>query len=284
MHRDTVSLEFKPVFLIDGIETDVIDAGDRGLQYGDGLFETVAVEQGRPQRWPRHMARLQAGCERLGIVPPDESILRDEVHTLCAEREEPAVLKVIITRGCGGRGYRAPANSTPRRILSLHPWPDYPPAWYREGVRVRVCRTRLGLHPALAGLKHLNRLEQVLARSEWDRPDIAEGLMLDAGGRVVEGTMTNLFVVMDGRLVTPALTNCGIAGIMRREVMEVAEAMGLSCSEEELGLDDVEEADELFLTNCLIGVWPVRELDGRSFRVGPTCRAIAARVGQAREA
>jgi 4-amino-4-deoxychorismate lyase len=272
------------VFLIDGIQTDLIDAGDRGLQYGDGLFETIAVEQGEPQRWPQHMARLQAGCERLGISLPDEQTLLEEARTLCADGRERTVLKVIVTRGSGGRGYRAFAGALSHRILSLHPRPDYPIAWQQEGIRIRVCETRLGLQPALAGLKHLNRLEQVLARSEWDDPDIAEGLMLDVGGRVVEGTMSNLFVVMDGRLVTPSLTNCGVAGIIRQEVMEAARTMGLACSEEELSLDDVEEADELFLTNSLIGVWPVREVEGRTYRVGATSRELAAHVEQVKEA
>ena len=272
------------MFLIDGIETPLIDAGDRGLQYGDGLFETVAVVRGEPKRWPRHMARLRSGCERLGIPPPDESVLLDEARTLCAERTEPFVLKIIVTRGSGGRGYRAPDEPAPHRLLSLHPWPDYPATWQQEGVRVRVCETRLGFHPALAGLKHLNRLEQVLARSEWNDPEIAEGLMLDASGRVVEGTMSNLFVVMDGRLMTPSLANCGVDGLMRREVMEMTADMGLRCIEEELNLEDVEEADELFLTNTLIGVWPIRELAGRAYPIGPICQDIVARLDRTRGA
>jgi len=248
--------------LIDGIPAVVVPAADRGLQYGDGLFETIAVVDGRPCLWDRHLARLRAGCVRLAIPLPDPDLLQAEVLAL-AKGQGRAVLKLIVTRGEGGRGYRPPHPARPRRILRLHPWPDHPPAWRSAGVRVRYCRTRLGHQPLLAGLKHLNRLEQVLARAEWDDPDIGEGLMLDLDGTVVEGTQTNLFALTAGRLVTPLLDRCGVNGVVRQVVIETAWMQGLAVEEARLTPVELARADALFLTSSLAGLWPVRELDGR---------------------
>jgi 4-amino-4-deoxychorismate lyase len=248
--------------LIDGIPAVVVPAADRGLQYGDGLFETIAVVDGRPCLWDRHLARLRAGCLRLAIPLPDPDLLQAEVLSL-AKGQGRSVLKLTVTRGEGGRGYRPPHPARPRRILRLHPWPAHPPAWRSAGVRVRYCRTRLGHQPLLAGLKHLNRLEQVLARAEWDDPDIGEGLMLDLDGTVVEGTQTNLFVLTAGRLVTPLLDRCGVNGVVRQVVIETAWMQGLAVEEARLTPAELAQADALFLASSLAGLWPVRELDGR---------------------
>ena len=247
--------------LIDGVPADRIPVADRGLQYGDGLFETIAVVDGTPCLFDRHLARLREGCVRLSIPPPPEDELAAEALGL-SRGVDRAVLKLILTRGEGGRGYRPPDPSRPRRILRLAPWPAYPDAWRSTGVRVRYCRTRLGHQPLLAGLKHLNRLEQVLARAEWNDLDIAEGLMLDLDGRVVEGTQTNLFVLQDGQLLTPALDRCGVAGVVRGLVLEAAWVLGFRVVEAALTPERLAAADALFLTSSLAGVWPVRELAG----------------------
>ena len=247
--------------LIDGVPADRIPVADRGLQYGDGLFETIAVVDGKPCLWDRHLARLREGCALLSIPPPPEDQLAAEALGLTRGMDR-AVLKLILTRGEGGRGYRPPDPPLPRRILRRTPWPAYPDAWRSTGVRVRYCRTRLGHQPLLAGLKHLNRLEQVLARGEWNDPDIAEGLMLDLDGRVVEGTQTNLFVLQDGQLLTPALDRCGVAGVVRGLVLEAAWVLGFRVVEAALTPERLAAADALFLTSSLAGVWPVRELAG----------------------
>jgi 4-amino-4-deoxychorismate lyase len=247
--------------LIDGVPADTIAVADRGVHYGDGLFETIAVVDGEPCLWERHLVRLRAGCERLSIPLPPESQLADEALRL-TRGVGRAALKLILTRGEGGRGYRPPDPPRPRRILRLSPWPAYPEAWQAMGVRVRYCRTRLGHQPLLAGLKHLNRLEQVLARAEWSDPDIAEGLMLDLDGQVVEGTQTNLFALLDGRLLTARLDRCGVAGVVRGLVMDTARVLGLTVVEEGLTPERLAAADALFLTSSLIGIWAVRELGG----------------------
>ena len=182
-----------PPCWIDGVPAEALPATDRGLQYGDGLFETLALRAGRIVLLKQHLDRLQEGCERLGMAMPDRELLRRELSAAASDQSD-AVLKLMLTRGSGGRGYRPPSEAKPRRILFLHPWPSYPAAWGEQGIRLHLCRTRLAHQPQLAGIKHLNRLEQVLARAEWDEADgFQEGLMLDLDGAVVEGTMSNVF-------------------------------------------------------------------------------------------
>jgi len=246
---------------------------DRGLCYGDGLFETVAVADGQPLYWERHRHRLAEGCARLGLPVPGK-VLDAEAAGLCAGRER-AVLRVTLTRGEGGRGYEPPRPAAPTRVLSLLPWPQRPGHWRSQGVRVVLCRQRLAQNPTLAGLKHLNRLEQVLARAEWDDEDIAEGLMLDPSGRLVEGTMSNLFLVRDGCLRTPELSCCGVAGIIRSVILELADTLNIPRQVNRLELSDLAAADEVFLTNSVIGLWPVSRIDGRALAVGPLTRRLA---------
>ncbi len=254
--------------LVNGIESDTILTGDRGLNYGDGLFETLAVRDGVPLCWNRHISRLAMGCGRLKIPCPPDALLFEEATRVCSGLAL-GVLKILITRGTGGRGYRIPEALTPSRILATHPWPEFSVSQGLNGVAVRICQTRLGSNPCLAGIKHLNRLEQVLARREWSDPGIAEGLMLDPEARVIEGTMSNLFLVTQGRLVTPDLAKAGVAGIMRELVMLEAARLGVAVGVAPVTLADVRNADELFLSNSLFGIWPIRSLDGRAYRVGP---------------
>lgn len=211
------------------------------------------------------MERLNRGCIRLGIPAPDPGRLFAEAMAEIAQQDR-CVLKIIITRGPGGRGYRPPVQARPNRVLHSSPWPDYPETLRETGVTIRVCATPLGSNPALAQIKHLNRLEQVMARSEWEDPAVAEGLMLDPAGRVVEGTMTNLFVVTEGRLSTPDLSRCGTAGVMRSLIMEIGSSLGMPVEERDIPLAELWSADALFLSNSLIGIWPVKEVDGREFR------------------
>ncbi len=268
--------------LVNGVPGTSIDANDRGLHYGDGLFETIAVHDGAPALWDRHMRRLSLGCERLGITPIDTAQLLRESLQLC-DGVAQGVLKIIITRGSAGRGYRAPPSGTaqPTRLVALHAWQEYPVAFWVEGVAVRLCSTRLSSNPALAGIKHLNRLEQVLARSEWDDTAIPEGLMLDGEGHVIEGTMSNLFIVRNERLLTPDLSRCGVAGVMRAGILDSMRDAGIPAEITQITLDDVKSSDEVFLCNSLIGVWPVKHFAGIDFPAHrPITDYIAARIGE----
>jgi 4-amino-4-deoxychorismate lyase len=259
------------MILINGNKSEQIPATDRALHYGDGLFETIAIINGQPRHWAAHMARLEWGCEVLGLPSPDLQQLYGEVMALCGE-DRRAVLKLVYSRGVGGRGYMPPQPSSPTRILFRYPWPDYPEL--SDGIRVRLCETPIACNPVLAGIKHLNRLEQVLARAEWDDPTIHEGLMCDLDGWVKEGTMSNLFWVKQGRLYTPDLSRCGVAGIMRNQVMALARDLGIAVTIDEITARELAEVDELFLTNSLIGIWPVRHFAGRDFSLGELTRGI----------
>mgnify|MGYP005818728441 CR=1 FL=1 len=247
--------------LVNGVLSDSISAVDRGLLYGDGVFRTLRLTGGRLQHWPRHYRKLQEDCAALLLPCPDGRSLLAELEQLVSGQDD-AVVKIVVTRGQGARGYAPPANATPTRILSLSPLPAYPQHFRSEGVRLHLCALRLSHQPRLAGVKHLNRLENVLAAAEWSDADIAEGLLLDIEGNVVEGTRSNLFMVRNGELLTPDLSRCGVAGMQRERVMEWAAAQGMPCRVERFGLPDVRAAEEVFLVNSIIGLWPVRELDG----------------------
>lgn len=247
--------------LVDGREGGGIDPGDRGLNYGDGLFETLAVRDGGARFLDWHLERLAAGAARLCIPLPDSGQLRAEVSR--AWPEGRGVVRIVLTRGSGPRGYRPPPDPRPLRVVTGSPWPARDPACWTEGVRLRWCSTRLGRNPRLAGIKHLNRLEQVLARAEWDDDAVAEGLMMDDLGNVIGGTQTNLFATFGDGLVTPALDQCGVAGVMRRALMHWAAGQGIAVTERRLPAGELAGARGLILTNALIGAWPVRELEGR---------------------
>lgn len=263
-------------YLVNGEAQETLSIHDRGLHYGDGLFETMAVVNGALPLWELHMARLCSDAWRLGIPPPEPALLQAEAARLCAGVSR-GVLKIILTRGAG-RGYRIPQGATATRILYRYPWPAWPASHADHGVRVRICDMRLAGNPRLAGIKHLNRLEQVLARSEWQDEDIAEGLLLDQAGHVIEGTQSNLFIVRGDRLLTPMLSQCGVAGVMRGLIMAQAQQLAIACEEADLRLAQVLEADEVFLCNSLMGIWPVRAIGEVTYPDGEITRRLAQHV------
>lgn len=251
---------------VNGAVAGCLPVNDRGLLYGDGVWETIGVQQGKPQLLDWHLERLQTGLQALGITLPDWKGLQQEIDTICTAQQR-AVLKLIVTRGAGQRGYNPATGEPPTRILQLSSWPEYPPAYAQQGIRLALCETRMAQQPRLAGFKHLNRLEQVLARGEFGN-DHQEGLVRDYDGNVIEGTMSNLFVIKaDGSVCTPDLGQCGIAGVMRRFIVQTLENIGIQCHIHPLSLRDVEQAQGLFMTNSLIGVWPVRELSGKDYNI-----------------
>ena len=261
--------------LVNGEPGETISVADRGLAYGDGVFETLLLDAGQPVWWDAHLARLQRGCDALGIRCPEPRLLREEVARLAHDAAR-GVLKLTLTRGVSTRGYAAPAELSPTRIVSLAPWPGIAPASVQQGVEVRWCRTTLARQPLLAGLKHLNRLEQVLARREWDDAAIAEGLVCDTEGRVISATAANLFLVRDGRLSTPALTRCGVEGTCRDWVLQQT-AVGV----QDIDREAVLGADELFLSSSLRGILPVARLDGHQYAPGPMTRQLQHALWQA---
>ena len=273
--------------LVNGVVPDdparAIAGDDRGLNYGDGLFETMLYRSGCVRFLDAHLYRLASGCARLGIAGPPEAVLRDDVRKVCAGATD-GVVKIVVTRGGGGRGYRPAADLCATRVVSL----NAPPAPSgRQRANLRWCETRLGRNPVLAGIKHLNRLEQVLAQREWDDPAIDEGLMLDTEGELISATMSNVFIVKSGAIVTPDLRFCGVRGVMRGEVLRAAHELGIPASEAALRPYDVENADEVFVTNAIRGIRSVAALEStpestlgpKHWPPGPITQTVAAMLG-----
>jgi 4-amino-4-deoxychorismate lyase len=266
--------------LVNGVESSAISVDDRGLQYGDGLFETMSAQDGRVRHFARHMERLAEGGRRLGLPVPEPKLVAAECERALAGLGAGSV-KLMLTRGPGPRSYRPPAEpSVTRIVVSSAPKPRNDPD---DGIVVRLCETPLGLNPRLAGIKHLNRLEQVMACAEWDDPTIAEGLMSAVDGRIVCATAANVFLVRDGRLVTPAIRDCGVAGVMRGLVLAVARELGITADIVDVRPDDLGTADEVFLTNAITGVRPVGEILGvrRYAAPGDVTRTLIERTTRA---
>ena len=261
--------------LVNGVRDAGISVLDRGLHFGDGLFETIACLNGRPRFLPLHLERLEFGCERLQITSPNLEATSAEVLEM-ARGVERAIVKVLVTAGeAVARGFARSGSETATRITIRYPWPHEDPAQLHDGVMVRTLTLRLGENPRLAGLKHCNRLEQILARAEIAADAaLAEGILFSSSGNLVSGTMSNVFLVRESCLLTPRIDQCGVAGVMRRVVLREARRVGIPARECELRAENLQAADEVFLTNARIGIWPVRALDGRVLAPGPVTRHL----------
>ena len=262
--------------LVNGQAAAAVDALDRGLAFGDGVFRTLRVRSGRPLNWQRHLERLAIDCGALALPTPDAAVLLDEIRRVAPG---DAAAKVIVTRGTATRGYAPPATTHPTRVVAAFELPETASA-ARDGIRVRRCAMTLGEQPRLAGVKSLNRLENVLARAEWSEPAIREGLLGDGAGRLIEATSANVFLVRGGRVATPLLTRCGVAGAQRARVLALAAASGIVCVERDIAFDELGAADEVFLTNSLIGAWPVVGYEDREWPVGPVTRRVQALIDE----
>jgi 4-amino-4-deoxychorismate lyase len=257
-------------YLINGSFNQAISPFDRGFAYGDGVFRTIKMQGGLPECWPQHYQKLVADCAAINIVCPSAELLMSDLSQLFLGDAENvdlhAVAKIIITRGEGNRGYTPPAITAPMRVVLKSPMPDYPQDRFTHGVTLTVCETRLAAQPLLAGVKTLNRLENVLARMEYSNPDIAEGIMLDAQGNVIECTAANIFARFSNTLITPSLTQCGIAGITRQRIIELANSLKLKTSIETFDLDKLLAADEVIICSSLYGAWQVKAVQVKNMQ------------------
>jgi 4-amino-4-deoxychorismate lyase len=243
-----------------------IDATDRGFAYGDTLFETFRCHLGKVHLWDYHAERLRRGLETLDIrcsLGRVEQQLGQGLEWLREQEIEQAAGRLAVSRGPAGRGYRS-AGGEPTLVLSLgeiHPWrrPHAP-------LQVAICRTRLGCQPALAGIKHGNRLEQVLAARELDVLGMDEGLQLNTRGELVCAVSGNILLVSNGQLMTPPIVDCGVAGTVRRLVLdELAPALGLPAIEKVLLPADLDTADELMVSNAVAGIRSVSRCGSACF-------------------
>jgi 4-amino-4-deoxychorismate lyase len=262
---------------IDGVAGNLVPVDDRGFNYGDGLFETILIRSGRARFLEAHLARLRDGLVRLGIHFAAGQELRADIARAAALAPPFAVLKIVVTRGSAQqRGY-APRDAGPaRRVVTL--WPALPLATPREGVALRVAATRLGANPALAGIKHLNRLENVLAAAEVTDDRAFDALLLDAADRVVCGSKCNVGIVTAGAVTTPQLDQCGVAGVLRGIVIRECAALGIPCEQRRITMAELAAADEVFITNARIGVVPVRRVGEHSFSMHTVTHRLAQHI------
>jgi 4-amino-4-deoxychorismate lyase len=260
------------IIIVNGELTDKVSVFDRGLAYGDGVFETVLAKDGRLLLWEMHLQRLTDSLTRLQIPTNAVSALEATIIPYLKDDAQQTV-KIIVTRGNSQRGYRTPKDVLTNVVIYISDTHRTDAELSHKGVRVKICETRLAYQPKLAGMKHLNRLEQILACQELDNTDYHEGIMLGQQDEVIEATTHNLFLVKKGELYTPDLSQCGVAGIMRTYIMDKSREIGIPVHTEQVSVEYLMRADELFLSNSLHVIWPICELEGTGFEIGEvTCR------------
>ena len=252
--------------LVNGSPAQLISIRDRGLLYGDGVFRTFPARQGRVAHWHWHLKKLQQDCAALGIQCPTSEILQVELQLLLAQHPD-GVYKLLVTRGEGKRGYTPLPQTHTSHFWDVTALPSYPEIYLQDGIAACFCDLRLATQPRLAGIKHLNRLENVLAAAELG--DCPEGLLLDAHGHVIEGTRSNLFWLKDGQLHTPDLSGCGVAGVQRARILAAFPVKVVS-----VDVPTLLAADEIFMVNSLMPLWPIRHLAGQEWHEFPVAQRV----------
>jgi 4-amino-4-deoxychorismate lyase len=256
-------------YLIDGSFDQAISVFDRGFSYGDGVFRTMKIRNGLPVSWPFHYQKLVADCAAIGIVCPSAELLMGDLQKLFEKElfseDLTQVAKIIITRGEGERGYAPPVITVPTRVVIKSSLPQYAESNYDKGVQLHVCDIKLAAQPKLAGIKHLNRLENVLARMEWREEFIFDGLLLDQAGNVIECTMSNVFARFGSELLTPDLSLCGVSGITRQRILGLGGVLGLNVGVKSLTLAQILQADEIIICNSLFGAFQVIQINNKTW-------------------
>ncbi|OOE56798.1 aminodeoxychorismate lyase [Salinivibrio sp. ML323] len=266
------------MYWVNGHPCRELAVADRGLQFGDGCFTTGHVYQGLLLDRDAHILRLQSTCERLAIHGVDWSVLATMLDQACQHSQDEQVLKVIITRGQGGRGYSPKGCSSPTVIVSLHPYPRHYHHWQQHGVALATTHIQLGASP-LAGLKHLNRLEQVCLKLALEDAEADDFVVADMFGNLVETTASNLFWCQDHVIYTPDLAYAGVAGLMREKVMAVIEGFtDYQCKTVAVDEAALWRADEVFICNTLMKVVPVTSINETSYTTHTLTRRLQQRL------
>ena len=253
---------------------------DRGLHYGDGLFETIACVEGSLQLWDEHIERMQNAAKKLSIESIAINNFKQDVLAILKQHSiNNCVVKLMLTRGQGQRGYQSPSPQKTTRIVVIGDLPQYSDEFNSHGIKACFCQHPISKNSALAGIKHLNRLDNVLARNEW-RDEYQEGLMLDDSNNIIEGTMSNIFAVRNKQLFTPSLEHCGVDGIIRRQILSIAQEQAIEIIIADIKKEELNEMDELFVCNSLIGIWPVNSLGEANYKVGSLTQKLSRTLQQ----
>jgi len=258
--------------LINGQRAERISIRDRGFQYGDGCFETVRILSNKPILWSAHLKRLKNACKTLHLSVNFELLKGEITQLLQDNKTADVILKITVTRGEGGRGYKPPEHANCTRIIQLI---DYVAADTRTGARVVVCQHRLSSNSLLGGIKHLNRLDQVIASAQIPA-DFDEGLCLDEQGSVIEGCRSNLLLAIDNQLVTPDLGKSGVEGVMLNYLIDKFKVLDTRVLRKTISLRELKTASEIFLCNSVFGIWPVAEIENEDWRMNREKRHFSA--------
>ena len=262
--------------LINGVTADYLNINDRAIHYGDGLFETILCSENKLLYWSQHYLRLQRSAQRLKLRCPDEDVLLGDIRSLLKLNETPGSkvcsIKIIITRGSSDRGYVIPKKTNEKRIVLMSALAaDYSSLLSGELLsgELYICKNQVSINESLAGLKHLNRLENVLARNEWNdtaNNQFIDGLMLNARQQVIEGSMSNVFAIKENNLYTPDLSQSGVNGIMRDMIIAAAGRNNIQLSIRNLTLEDLYEMEEIFISNSLMGIRSVNKIEASLYQ------------------
>lgn len=263
-----------PKYIVNGRLDAQVSPLDRGFSYGDGVFRTMRMTAGSVASWPIHYSKLVEDCNRIDIVCPSSDLLHADIQRLNDDEVADAVIKIVVTRGEGTRGYALPALAQPNRVVIKSAYPQYPASNFSQGVSLHLCQLRLGHQPQLAGIKHLNRLENILARMEWNSSAYADGVLQDIDGNIIECTAANLFIRSGKDLVTPDLAMCGVAGITRQRILQLSESLGLNVHIGRISMADMMSADEILICNSLYGAWQVIDFNQRQWLGQPLASTI----------
>ncbi len=261
------------MYLINGIASQTLAVNDRGLAFGDGFFTTAKITSGTILHWHDHLARLEDCAQRLFITDISWEKLTRECQQIAANTDI-GVLKVVITRGAGGRGYSTQDCFEPTRIVSVHPYPDFYSQWRQQGIKLYACQFTIGSNTKLAGLKTLNRLDQVMIKRELEENNAVEGLVCDEAGVMVETCTANLYWVKAGVIFTPMLDRAGINGVMQKQIHRMAEQKDIPYKQIHASADSLITAEEVFISNSLMGIVPVSQYKMRHFDIGKLCRRL----------
>jgi len=261
------------MYWVNGVLQQTIGLSDRSFQYGDGCFTTMLTVEGMIEHFPLHKERVDACLSALSISPVDWELVTSWLEQAVLKQGKAGV-KLHVSRGEGGRGYSGQSVVSPNITISTFTYPEHYHQITRDGISLGVCQQRLGLSPLLAGHKHNNRLEQILLKAELDSQGLLDGVALDIEGNVVETTMANLFWVVDGELFTPDLSLSGVSGVMRKVVLGYALENKLTVNIGRYPLAHLENADEVFICNSILGVAPVIKLRQQTFEIGSLTKSL----------
>ncbi|WP_371189206.1 aminodeoxychorismate lyase [Thalassotalea maritima] len=238
-----------------------LNVKDRGLAFGDGVFTTARVVRGKVEYVEQHIQRLVDACQRLALDNVPFATVRDEINKAAVDIND-GCLKVIITAGESNRGYARANPIEPTVIVQTSAYPVHYHRWQNEGICLAVSQLQLGINPMLAGIKHLNRLEQVLMRNELDGLAADELVVSDVNGHVVECSSANIFWQQHGQWFTPDLSLAGVNGIIRQQLVKKLNAKIVTTD-----VNALFNADSIFICNAILGIAPVVRLANKTLDI-----------------